>query len=93
MIRLVKKLAKNNTRESNPVYNIRDRIVSYNHEDNNYRKAIIEAFELLSSQKQRHPKRHLEFNQELCKTLVIKYGLSCLNCKLKCELHEWEAMK
>ena len=79
--------------ESNPNNNNKGK-GSYSHyEDNNYQKAVIEAFKLLSSQKRFKPHKQIEFDQELCKTLVIKWGLSCVDCGLPCEIHDMESMK
>lgn len=79
--------------ESNPHTTIYPSNSYYHYEDNNYQKAVIEGFKLLSSQKLRHPKKVVKSDQELCKTLVLKYGLNCLDCKLKCEMHEFHKLK
>ena len=68
-------------------------IITYTHGDTNYQKACIEAFRLLSSNVYTPMHLSTKFNQELCKTLVIKYGLSCSDCNLECELHDLEALK
>ena len=89
----MRKLAKIGRRESNsPSTSIPKRIVSITTVSNNYQAAAIEGFRLLSSMKKMGYSTK-EFNQELCKTLVLKYGLSCLDCKLSCEMHEWEKLR
>ena len=67
------------------------RINTYSHGDTNYQKACIEAFKLLSFRRYTHKHINMQFDQELCKTLVIKYGLSCSDCDLPCEMHDLEA--
>jgi len=57
---------------------------------NNYQKAVMEAFQLLATYRYAHKHRPLVFDQELCKTMVIKYHLSCSDCKLDCEMHDLE---
>lgn len=65
----------------------------YFHSANNSQKAAIDAFRLLSRRKQLNTNRPLEFDQQLCMRLVKAYDLSCVDCKLECEMHEWEANK
>lgn len=87
---MVNKLAKNNSHESNPNNNNISEYSCYHHSENNYQKAAIEAFRLLSLRKQLHPHIRLEFDQDLCIRLVKAYDLSCTDCKLDCPQHVLE---
>jgi hypothetical protein len=79
--------------ESNPVINYIHKHSYSHHSANNYRNAVAAAFRLLSSEKRSHPLRPLDFDQDLCKTLVIKWGLSCVDCGLDCDMHDLEALR
>lgn len=86
-------LANSHSRESNShIILYRKEIVSYISESNNYQKAVLEAFRLLSLREQLGYDISV-FDQELCRTLVLKYELSCTDCKLECPQHSLEEMK
>jgi hypothetical protein len=61
--------------------------------DTNYQKAVMDAFRLLSSRYYTRKQVHTQFDQDLCRFLVTKYHLSCVDCKLECEMHQLEAFK
>jgi len=60
---------------------------------NNRSGAAFEAFRILLAKKYFGYDISV-FDQDLCKTLVIKYGLSCVDCNIKgCDIHLLEAAK
>lgn len=74
------------------IYNNRKIVNTYS-DVTNYQKAAIDAFRLLSSREYVDKHVNGKFDQELCKTLVMRHKLSCKGCLLECEMHEWEELK